>query len=173
MPFHRKNTRLAPKNYFGRQTYFVTLCCDRRAPHLAEANHARGVLDLLFECASSHSFRLHAYCIMPDHLHILTEGIQDSSDLREFVRLLKQRTAFDFRKSRDRRLWESSYYDHILRSTDVIEEVAAYIWWNPVRRKLCDEPHEYPFSGSQTIDWIRRSLLGTRWLAPWKRKSPA
>jgi hypothetical protein len=35
--------------------------------------------------------------------------------LLEFIRLFKQRTAFQFRKSHRRALWERSYYDHILR----------------------------------------------------------
>jgi len=173
MPYHRKNTRLASENYFGRQSYFVTVCCDCRAPHLSDANHAQHVLELLLDSAVTHSFRLHAFCLVPDPIHILAEGIHDRSDLREFIRLFKQRTAFEFQKSHGRRLWEASYYDHILRPSDPIEDVAAYIWWNPVRKDLCTHPFEFPFSGSQTIDWMKRSLFGTAWCAPWKRKAPA
>ncbi len=173
MPFHRKNTRLTSESYYGRQTYFVTICCDRRTTYLASANQAQRVLALLLESAASHSFSLHAYCAMPDHIHILAEGIHDQSDLREFIRLFKQRTAYEFQKSHGRRLWEVSYYDHILRSSDSIEDVAAYIWWNPVRKNLCIHPFEFQFSGSQTIDWMKRSLFGTAWCAPWKRKAPA
>src|SRR6266481_9894571 len=29
-----------------------------------------------------------------------------------------------------------SYYDHILRPSDQIEDVACYIWWNPVRKNF-------------------------------------
>ncbi len=105
---------------------------------------------------------------MPDHLHILAEGTDDHCDLREFIRLFKQRTAFEFRKSRRRPLWEMSYYDHILRPSDGMEDVACYIWWNPVRQQLCTHPREFPYSGSQTIDWIKRSATGSSWSAPWK-----
>jgi hypothetical protein len=66
-----------------------------------------------------------------------------------------------------------SYYDYILRSSDVIEHVAAYIWWNPVRKRLCDEPRQFRFSGSETIAWMKRPLAGAEWSAPWKRKEPA
>lgn len=157
MPIHRKVRRLATHNYFGRQTYFVTICCDQRAPYLREDSTAQGVLSLLLECAANRSFRLHAFCLMPDHVHILAEGIHDRCDLREFVRLFKQRSAFSFRKLCGCPLWEMSYHDHILRSSDGIEDVACYIWWNPVRQKLCAHPGEFPNSGSQTIDWIKRS----------------
>jgi hypothetical protein len=66
-----------------------------------------------------------------------------------------------------------SYYDYILRSSDVIEHVAAYIWWNPVRKRLCDEPRQFRFSGSETIAWMKRPLADAEWSAPWKRKEPA
>lgn len=168
MTIHRKVARLPAQNYLGRQTYFVTICCDHRAPHLHEQTTAHGILALLQECAACHSFVLHAFCLMPDHLHVLAEGTRDRCDLPEFIRLFKQRTSFEFRKSHRRPLWERSYYDHILRPSDRVEDVACYIWWNPVRQKLCARPHEFPYSGSQTIHWIERSSTTTSWSAPWK-----
>jgi putative transposase len=168
MTIHRKVARLPSENYLGRQTCFVTICCDHRAPYLRDETTAQLVLSLLLKCAASHSYRLHAYCLMPDHLHILVAGADDRCDLLEFIRLFKQRTAFQFRKSRRVALWEQSYYDHILRRVDQIEDVACYIWWNPVRKQLCARPQEFPYSGSQTIDWIKRATSGTSWSAPWK-----
>jgi REP-associated tyrosine transposase len=173
MVLHRKTTCLSPEQYFGHQIYFITICCDHRRAHLADAKNAEFVLRLLLECAANCSFRLHAYCIMPDHIHFLAEGLHQDSDLREFVRIFKQRSAFEFRKLQGQCLWEMSYYDYILRPSDAIEEVASYIWWNPVRRQLCTEPREFPFSGSQTIARMYRSLLGAAWTAPWKIKEPA
>jgi len=169
MTIHRKVRRLPHRNYLGRQTYFVTICCNQRFKYLREQVTARRVLSSLLECAADLSFRLHAFCLMPDHIHILAEGIHDRCDLREFVRLFKQRTAFAFRKQRGLALWEMSYHDHVLRSSDRVEAVACYIWWNPVRQKLCGHPGEFPYSGSQTIDWIRSSSLGASWSAPWKQ----
>ena len=169
MTVHRRVRRLPPQNYLGRQTYFVTICCDQRAKYLLEQTFAQRVLSLLLECAADRSFRLHAFCLMPDHVHFLAEGMHDRCDLREFVRLFKQRTGFAFRKLRGRALWEMSYHDHILRPSDPIEDVACYIWWNPVRQKLCTHPGEFPYCGSQSIDWIRRSAVGTSWSAPWKQ----
>jgi REP element-mobilizing transposase RayT len=152
---NRRNTRLTPDHYAGRQTYFITICCDRRALYLEPPATARRVVTLLLDCASRHSFALPAFCRMPDHLHILAEGTQDHCDLLEFIRFFKQRTAFDFRKSRALRLWEMSYYDRILGPSDSIEQLATYIWWNPVRKHLCPHPGDHPFSGSQTIPWLR------------------
>jgi putative transposase len=161
MPWHRWNARLALENYLGRRSYFVTICCDFRRPYLEEVVVAQGVVELLLECAAGNSFQLHAFCLMPDHLHMLAEGGDDRCNLLEFIRVFKLRTAFAFRKSHGRRLWEMSSYEHILRRPDSVEAVATYIWWNPVRRGLCERAENFPFSGSQTVDWRRRCSGGS------------
>jgi len=94
MPIQRKVARLAPQSYLGRQTYFVTICCDRRAPYLREEATAQRVLSVLRESAAGHAFLLHAFCLMPNHVHLLVEGTHERCDLCEFIRLFKQRTAY-------------------------------------------------------------------------------
>ena len=157
IPVRRRNTRLKRENYIGRRIYFVTICCDGRNPHLQKQSVSTRVMALLVECAAGYSFQLHAFCLMPDHAHTLAEGTTDDCDLLEFIRVFKLRTAFEFRELHRCRLWEKSYYDHILRPSDSVEGVAAYIWWNPVRKGLCAYPGEFPYSGSQTVDWIECS----------------
>ena len=167
MTIHRKTPRLRPEEYIGQKTCFVTICCDRREHYLGDSQIAAPVLQALLECAVRESFRLHAYCLMPDHLHFLAQGTDTHSNLLEFIRLFKQRTAFWFRKSAGKQLWEMGFYDYILRAADSIEGVAAYIWWNPMRKGLCAEPAEFPFSGSQTIHWIKNTDPQTPWSPPW------
>src|SRR5258705_36608 len=111
MPLHRRVARLSPENYFGRQTYFVTICCDHRAPFLRTPATAQSVLAVLLQCAATHSFLLHAYCLLPDHSHVLAEGLHERSDLREFIRVFKQRSAFACfsHRSKDRPLQGRSH----------------------------------------------------------------
>lgn len=105
---------------------------------------------------------------MPDHLHFLSEGLSDTCDLVKFVNTFKQQTAYQFRKMHGTRLWQRRYYDHIMRPNEPLEDPACYIWWNPVRKGLCDNPNLYPLSGSQTIDWMKRSSAPAQWTPPWK-----
>ena len=172
MTINRKNIRLPPQNYIGRQAYFITICCDLRRPHLASAHVANRTIALLKECAASQFFFLHAYCAMPDHLHLLVEGSTTGANLLNFIRIFKLRTAFEFRKRHKCRLWEISFYDHILRKADSIEDVACYIWWNPARKGLCGLPSAFPHSGSQTIHWMQRAGQTPSWTPPWKDKEP-
>ena len=172
MPFHRKSIRLPALNYLGLKIHFVTICCDARLPHFRDPWAANLALATLSECAANFLFHLHAYCAMPDHLHFLAHGIEPECNLLEFVRVFKQRTAFNFKQATHHRLWMMSFYDHILRKGDELEAVACYIWANPVRKQLCDRPEEYPFSGSQTIDWIKKAKERQSHVPPWTPRWP-
>ena len=173
MPGSRRNSRLSDINYLGCRTYFITICCDRRQRSLADARSAQAVLASLYKADADYRFILHAFCAMPDHLHILAEGIDPSSNLREFIRLFKQCSAFAFRRYSGGPLWEKSYYDYILRPADAIEHVARYIWWNPVRSNLCARPGDFPFSGSQSLSWMSVTEQSPSWRAPWKSSPPS
>ena len=168
MPFYKKQLRLPHNAYIGRRIYFITLCTEHRATFFSAPSTGRWLLEKLIAFAAYSDFALHAYCAMPDHVHFICEGLADACDLIKFVHGFKQRTAYEFIKSQDTRLWQRRYYDHILRPNEAIEDAACYIWWNPVRKKLCAEPNQYPLSGSHTLDWMRRSLVPSHWTPPWK-----
>ncbi len=106
MPLNRRNTRLPPEFYRGQRNHFVTICCDQRRAYLDNKTTAQSVLVTLEQCAAKHSFWLHAFCLMPDHVHLLAQGRHAACDLLEFVRVFKLRTAFEFKRSRGARLWE-------------------------------------------------------------------
>lgn len=169
--FHRKSIRLPPATYFGKQTYFVTICANDRRPFLNDHSVGLRLIDNLIDAAANHHFLLHAYCLMPDHVHLLLEGREASSALVPFVHSFKQKTGFAHQSSTGEKLWQPRYYDHVLRDPADIEPIAWYIWLNPVRKNLCRAPQDYPFSGSQTLDWKSRYAPVQTWLPPWKPKS--
>ncbi len=126
-------------------------------------------LCLLIEESQANGFAVQAYCFMPDHLHLLTNGTRATADCLRLVKLFKQRSAFAFKRRSRQRLWQHKPYDHILRPDERWEAVAWYIWMNPVRKRLCERPEEWPYSGSMTVDW-RRLLIPPEelWSPPWK-----
>jgi len=113
-------------------------------------------------------FLLHAYCVMPDHIHFLVHGREVNSNFLRRMKESKSRTAFLFHVNYGRYLWEMSFYEHILRKAEDVEPVAYYIWNNPVRMRLSAQPQEYAFSGSQTIDWMISAQRGRGFVPPWK-----
>lgn len=173
MTFPRKNIRLPSENYHGKREYFVTICCHKRLKLLADAGTAADILEQLRCSAEDASFAIHAYCAMPDHLHFLAAGLSDESDFLSFVHAFKQQTEYDYHQQMRRPLWQSKFYDHILRSSAAIEDVAWYIWMSPVRQGLCSDPRDYPFTGSFTQESIRLAEAKLAWTPPWKAKDRA
>lgn len=172
--FLRKNIRLPAERYLGQQLYFVTLCFHRRRRLGANPRVPRWIVDELRNRAAACEFFVHAYCVMPDHVHVLVAGASEASDLLKFVMSFKQKTASEFVHATHRPLWQFKYYDHILRGRDSADRVAWYIWMNPVRKGLCPTPAAYPFLGSFTLVG-ERMLKGTavaEWTPPWKSAAP-
>ncbi|MFY9688765.1 MAG: transposase [Candidatus Acidiferrales bacterium] len=173
MPFPHKNIRLHPSNYLGQRSYFVTLCCASRRPIFANSKNAAWLIEILRQQSTAHGFAVRAYCVMPDHFHVLVTGLDPASDLLAFVKNLKLTTSLEYRTRFGRTLWQKKFYDYILRRNDNAMRVAAYIWMNPVRKGLCTDPEQYPHSGSFVMDWKKKALPVEIWTPNWKPKAPA
>ncbi len=172
--FERKNIRLPADNYRGRRLYYVTICFHNRRRFGTNPRVARWILGRLRKHAAACEFFVHAYCVMPDHIHILAAGAEDTSNLVKFIEAFKQDTAAEFARKAHRRLWQFKYYDRILRGADSADRVAWYIWLNPVRKGLCRAPADYPFLGSFTELGTRllRGAGAEEWIPPWKANLP-
>ena len=82
---------------------------------------------------------------MPDHLHFVAQ--LRSASLGAVVQSVK---GFSSRQinlllRRKRPLWQSLYYDHAIRTDEVLEDVVLYCLYNPVRAGLVEDFHQYPF----------------------------
>jgi putative transposase len=157
----------------GQRWHFVTFCCDGRVPVFKGSDLAEWLIEMLRRESFAGRFAIHAYSLMPDHLHFLALGLEETSNLLSFVKLLKQKSAFEFKAKFHRALWQKKSYDHILRPRDSVEGVAAYIWMNPVRKELASGPSAYPYSGSFTMDWKSSIRLDDPWIPPSKANPPA
>jgi len=162
----RKNIHLAQSNYVGYQRYFVTLCSFRRQAVFSDSKYCLDLLALLgAECASCH-FSVLAYCLMPDHLHFLAEGLDPASDLLHLVKSFKIKTGRRCAAQVPRILWQRGFYEHILRPGENPESVAWYIWLNPVRKQMVSRAQDYPFSGSFTGMKMPANWAALDWRPP-------
>jgi len=112
----------------------------------------RSLEDAALKCG----FSLLAFCFMPDHVHLLVKG-SDDSDLAEFMKSFKQRSSHAYRQMTGHTLWQKSYYDHIIRNEDDQRESFLYILQNPLRAGLVANIEDYPFLGGV---WIEGMLGG-------------
>ena len=86
---------------------------------------------------------------MPNHLHVLLttgEGIT----LERAAQMIKGGFSFRARKELDMRdeIWQRGYVDHRIRDARDFMVHRDYIWQNPVRRYLAENPAGYRYSSA-------------------------
>lgn len=137
----RSSPRLRSFDYRGNYAYHLVLATRNGLLRFRERRLVAFCLECLRASAARYGFQIVAYCFMPNHLHLLITG-SDSAPLIRFAQHFKQATGY-----RNPGLWRRSYYDHVLRHEDALEDVARYIWGNPVRAAIVPNMMDYPHSG--------------------------
>ena len=150
MPLPRR-PRLKDFSYRGKYRYFLTFCTQDRRLIFSEASVTELTWVQLLRTADSEGFEFRAHVIMPDHAHLLVKGQTSDADLRRFESLAKQHTAWDYWCRTKKRLWQPSFYDHVLREDESELPFVRYILENPVRAGLVARCEDYPFVGAGAV----------------------
>lgn len=149
-----------PERKYPRQSLFVyrqglpvsiTLCSAKRRPILTGPQISQALQSLISEGAETESIDVIAWCIMPDHIHVLLAP-KVGGDVIAWVKTFKGRATVAARKLGTRQLWQRSFYDQVLRSSESERQVALYIFNNPVRAGLVQCWRDWPYLGSGRWD---------------------
>jgi REP element-mobilizing transposase RayT len=104
-----------------------------------------------------------AFCIMPDHLHLLF-FLLDKKSLSDVMRSFGRFTARKLNELRRETgtFWQVGFHDHRCRDESDMSDLLAYIEHNPVRACLVDRAEDWPYSSanprwmsSLDRDWYR------------------
>jgi putative transposase len=91
-------------------------------------------------------WRCHAFCLMPNHYHLLLET--DPLDLPRGMQLLNGRYArrFNVRYGRVGHVFQGPYNAEPVTADSHLLEASRYIVLNPVRAGLCHDAAAWPWS---------------------------
>ena len=140
--------RLPGVSYTGLAAYFVTTCTLARRKVFHDIDFGREAAALLIAHSARYGFAVSAYCLMPDHAHLLVTAQTHESPLRDLVRIWKQATGYRWHARREGRLWQAGYFERVLRADESELSVSRYIIENPVRAGLVISAEDYPLTGS-------------------------
>ena len=85
---------------------------------------------------------LFAYCIMPNHVHVVFMPLKRASDeyyeLNRIMQSLKRHTARQANRvlGREGKFWQAESYDHVVRDGDELNRIIYYVISNPVKAGL-------------------------------------
>ena len=125
-------------------------------------------LEYLGDYAQQFSIRIHAYCLMDTHLHLLIETRKPN--LSEFMRrLLTAYTVWFNRRHQTRgHLFAGRFKSIVVERGDYLVAVSRYIHLNPVEASLVKNAEDYPWSSMKFYSGKARSgLIHTKEILYW------
>jgi putative transposase len=152
--------------------YYLTSVAKDRLPVFRLEKIKSIVCAALNDARSSCGFLILAYVIMPDHIHLVTDGAKKPSVIQRYVNGIVARKVIDFLKAEKyesslhklrhaeyRRNHRYSLWDHhpnarVLTSESMFMQRVHYTHQNPVRLGLVERAEEYRFSSARI--WNRK-----------------
>ena len=139
--------RLDPAKYrLPGQPILVTICSAGQRPVLVDECVREELIGALDVAADSAGCEVMAWCLMPEHVHVLIQVRTEGGDILRFLHGYKAWTGRVMREAGLGRVWERSFWDRHARSRDDIVAIVSYVMHNPVRRGFCKRPEEWPFA---------------------------
>ncbi len=94
-------------------------------------------------------YRLLAWCIMPNHVHVVAEMLAGHS----MSNVVKSWKSFTSRQAnvhlgRTGAFWEPDYFDRYMRNEDHLMRTIEYVENNPVKASLVDKAVDWPWSSA-------------------------
>ena len=127
--------------------HFVTFCTNHRwiLPECART--------ITLECClHDHGTKLDLWVavVMPDHVHLIFTPLVDGQrmavhSLAEITDAIKGASAhkINYALGRKGRVWQVESFDHVLRSSESLDQKVQYLLGNPVRRGLVGRWEDY------------------------------
>ncbi len=152
--------------FLNNYSYFITIVTYRRIPILID--NIEILRDAFKRAKKRYNFTIDAIVILPDHMHMIITP-EKSSDYPKIVSHVKRsfvygiknskksfkNMLFDNRKikltsSQYRRkhsgIWQERFYEHTIRDEKDYLSKLEYIYNNPVKHNLIDEPQNWQYS---------------------------
>ena len=120
---------------------------DRATGWLMEKFHAR-FRELMLHAAAREGLYCPAYCMMPDHLHLVWMGLRLDSDQRNGMAFLRTHLEPALAPAK----FQPQAHDSVLREAErehaAFAKVCFYILNNPVKAGLAARPEDWKFCGA-------------------------
>jgi len=129
--------------------YFVTTDAWEKHPLFINTVIADIVVAQIVSCRDRGFYKLHAFVLMPDHLHVLlTPG--ETTTVEKAMQMIKGGSAHTMGLERPQKfpVWHSGFHDRWMRDAEEYQGSKRYIEQNPVEAKLVENAHDYALSSA-------------------------
>jgi putative transposase len=129
--------------------YHVTARGVARTPITRDDDDSRLFLLLLAREVQREAWRVHTFCLMPNHYHAIIETTLERLS-RGFHRLNSDLArTFNDRYKRWGHLFGDRFAAFVIRDEEHLHNASEYVLNNPVRAGLCERAEDWPWSASR------------------------
>ena len=135
------------KVYGGK--YFFTVVTKERIKFSLDQENAEILYKAIKRVQKRKHFELLAYCIMPDHWHLLLSLTEKDDSFPQKIREIKRLTTYALRNSMgvsDLIIWQDRFWEHSIRDEYDLTNCFNYIHYNPVHHQVVDAQEQWKWS---------------------------
>ncbi len=127
-----------PRVWFPGATYHIISRGVRKHPLFYDEQDRKVYLNQLEKVMDRYPCKIHSYCLMTNHIHLLLETVSHSSS--KIIKLLHTRYAiyYKFRHQVSGHVFESRYTGKLIDSLTYFLEASKYIHRNPLEANLIE-----------------------------------
>jgi putative transposase len=96
------------------------------------------------------TFQVYEFVFMPDHVHLILTPAPLIS-LEKTMQFIKGGFSYRARKEMNfnHEIWQKGYNEHRITGADEYAQPVEYVWMNPVKAGLVEQPGEFPYSSAR------------------------
>lgn len=106
------------------------------------------VEEAIIHGTKSGCFQLHAYVVMPNHVHLLIEPRVALRRITAGIKNSSARHANILLRRAGKHFWQDESFDHWVRNEASFQRIRSYIERNPVMARLVKQPEDWPWSSA-------------------------
>ena len=137
------------RNYVEGGTFFFTLVTHGRNAYFHDHSSIVICLNSISQTQKYHPFELVAYCIMPDHLHLLISLPVRQFDYSTIIKEFKKKVTKELKHQRndpDLVVWQDRFWEHTIRDQRDYKTHFDYIHYNPIKHGFVTNPDDWKWS---------------------------
>ena len=127
--------------------YHVIVRGNQRQKTFLDQSDYQAYLERLGRYRQKFGYTVHAFCLMPNHVHLLVESSHEP--LAKFMQGLQQSYSqyFNLRHRKTGHVFQGRYKAIVCQKDEYLLQLIRYIHLNPVRAAMVKEPEQYLHSG--------------------------
>ena len=135
----RKNPRLRQFDYTSCNSYFVTICTNKKRCLFGSATRLSPFGLIARDCLEAIPMHypgvtIDQLVVMPNHVHAIVTLDGTGCSLSAAIGGYKSAVAKRIRKSKPKlNVWQTSFHDHVIRNQADYQRIWEYIYTNPAR----------------------------------------